>query len=56
MTVATIEAASFALNHAAHALIGVAAARAAEPVAQDTNVVEDADDSETYDTDATANA
>ena len=56
MTVATIEAAAFALNYAAHALRGVAAARAADPVAQDTNVVKDSDDTETYDTDATANA
>ena len=56
MSVATIEAAAFALDYAAHALRGVAAARAAEPVAQDTNVDEDSDATETYDMDATANA
>ena len=49
-------AAAIALNYAAYAARGVAAARAAEPEAQDTNVVEDADDSETYDADAVANA
>ena len=56
MRVETIEAVAFALNYAAHALRGVAAARAAEPAVQDTNMDAESEAIETYDMDATINA
>ena len=56
MSVATIEAVAFALNYVAHALRGVAAARAAAPAVHDTNMDADSDATETYDMDATTNA
>ena len=56
MSVAGIETVVSALNYAANAFRGVAAARAAEPAVQDTNMDADSDATEIYDMKATTNA
>ena len=55
MSVATIEAAAFALNCACRALRGVAAARAAAPLVHDTNVDADSEAIAAYHIDVSTN-
>ena len=56
MSVETLEATAFALNCAARALHGVAAARREAPLVPDTNVDAGTEATATYDMDASTNA